>query len=281
MTTGSLRRQISVSTGGLTVDYGVIEIDIPKTLDANPGESKVSFRNLSLSTEAQFAIKAPIRVSAGQERLQQVFKGQILRVKKQYNKPNTLFTVYLSDQIAELEVDVQLSFSMVPLRALVQSLIASAFLMPGDLTAIPAGLMVDQWAFQGPLKDAFRDVLRVHNFTSFVDDGGRISVARTDMPSPVHSTLLLNADTGLVGSPESSDTGVNVKVLLDTPTVLNQLVSVESSSYTYGYEEGQPLRDTRDTQTYKLFGMHYKGNNWDGEFVNQLRLETLSSPPDG
>ena len=273
----TLQRQIRVTSGPVVIDYGAIAIDVPKTLDADPPESKVTFTNLSRSTEERFETFSPIRVEVGQDRLQTIFNGQILRLEKKINKPDTTFTLHLSHHIVDKEILINESFFDATLLSILQRLIQALGLPAGDLSAVPHE-RVASWSFPGPVVLAMYALLDPYNLTWYIDEG-RVHIASTVMSSSILSKLLINGDTGMVGSPETTDTGITVKVLLDTPVALNQLVEVESSSYVYGFEEGQALRNTRDRRTYKVFGMHYNGDNWSGSFTNTLRLETLM-PPD-
>lgn len=274
MTTGSINRQIRVTAGETVIDYGVIDIDISKTADDNPPETKVAFHNLSRSTEARFLPEQFVRVEAGQDRLQQVFEGQILRIEKKIAKPDTSLTLFLSTHVLEKPRQINRSFSTASLRVVVQELIAEMGLAPGDLSAIPPGLIIDQFAFQGFASNGLRELLHPHGYTWYIENG-LVNVTSPGQRNSIFSVYRLNSETGMVGSPELTDTGARVKVLLDTPITLNQLVEVESSNYVYGYQDNEPYRDTRDIQEYKVFGMHYRGNNWGGNLTNTLRLETL------
>ena len=273
----TLQRQIRITAGGNTIDYGRIAIDVPKTLDADPPEGKVIFTNLALTTEARFEEKQTVRVEAGQMHLQQVYTGLILRVEKKIEKPDTSLTLNLTPYIVDKETPVLFSFPPdTTLFVIVTSIIVEMGLPPGDLDALPLNeRLPNGWGWNEVAASGLRDVLSPYGLTWYIDEG-RVHIAAATQPNNTLQRLLVNADTGMVGSPEKTDTGVNVKVLLDTPVNLNQLVDVESSSYVYGYEEGSPRRDTRGVQTYKTYGMHYRGDNWSSSLTNTLRLESLT-----
>ena len=271
----TLQRQIRVTSTPVVIDTGVISIDVTKTLDPSPPEGKVIFRNLSRSTEEQFEIEKSITIEAGQERLQTIYKGLILRIAKKVNKPESGFEMRLSSYISNPVPRFRGCLMGLTPRAIVSSLIEQLKMPAGDLSAVPINSTVEEWCWQGTVAEGLTNVLRNYSLTWYIDEG-RVSVASPDTTNPTLSSLVINATTGMVGSPEPTDTGLKVKVLLDTPVALNQLVEVESSSYIYGYDNNESeLRDTRKRQRLKVFGMRYSGDNWGGSFTNELRLESL------
>lgn len=274
----TLQRQIRVTSGGTVIDYGVIDIDVPKTLDADPPEGKVTFTNLSRLTEARFETKATIQVEAGQTRLQNVYNGQILRLEKKIQKPDTQFTIYMSQYVVDKETPISVSFENTTLLSIIFQLIGAMGLSAGNLDAVPLNEPIAAWAWEDTAARGLDDILPPYNLTWYIDEG-RVHIASTDRYNTSLPKYLISSETGMVGSPEVTDTGVKVGVLLDTPVALNQLVDVESATYVYGYESGGEglFRDTRGRQTYKVFGMTYRGNNWNRQLVNTLRLETLTS----
>ena len=278
-TPGSLNRTIRVTSSGLVLEDVVIIIDVQKTLDADPNESKVTFRNLSLDTERQFRRGDLVHVEAGQDIVQSVFTGQIIRFAKKVNKPDTEFTIFLERERVPTSQAFEENFPKgTPLTFVVTRLAQSIGLPLGNHSDVPVAILPNDLPIQDASADSaltgFLSSLR-EPLTWYVDEG-MIHIASTNSVNPMFSKLLINGLSGMVGSPEVTDTGVDVKVLLDVPVSLNQLVEVESSSYVYGFEENSDIIiDTRGKQTYKVFGMRYQGDNWDGELTNKLRLETV------
>lgn len=292
MVTPSLQRQIRVTAGSgvgaaaatgaadnrrrgtLVIDRGAIAIDVSKTLAPDPPESTVTFTNISESTEEWFSDGTPISIDAGQSRLQNIYNGQVLRIEKSIQKPDTSLKLVLSNYVAPRGIPFNDCFDGLTAPVIVESLIRAMDLMPGNLLAIP-NEVVERWCWQGSVHRGLTEFLIHYNLSWYINEG-RVHLASLGIQDNTLNPLIINASNGMVGSPEKTDTGLKVRVLMDTPVTLNQLVEVESSTYTYGYDEATGyLRDTRSRRRLKVFGMRYSGDNWDGPFTNQLRLEDL------
>ena len=259
----TLQRQIRITAGSNSIDYGRIAIDVPKTLDADPPEGKVTFTNLSIATENRFEEKQSVRVEAGQSRLQHVYTGQIIRVEKKIAKPNTSLTLYLTPYNAAKETELIETYANTTLFGLITTIIAAMGMPAGDLDAVPLDVQIEAWPWRGTAAGALNAITREYNLSWYIDEG-RVNIASTVRINNQFEKMVINAANGMVGSPEKTDTGVKVKVLLDVPVALNQLVEVQSASYIFGYDEEGAIPDSRESRTYKVYGMHYRGDNWDG-----------------
>ena len=275
-TPGSINRMIRVTMGQVVLEDVVMVIDIQKTLDVDPNESRVMFRNLSLETEARFRRGAFVTVEVGQDHLQHVFAGTIVRFGKEFKRPDTEFSIWMKRERVERSEYITENFpDGTPYTFIVSKLARGIGLPLGDYSAVPNKLVRGNYPVQGYADSAMTGFLSKLGLTWHVDEG-LINIVSVRSSNPMHAKRLINGQNGMIGSPKRTDTGADVKVLVDTPVSLNQLVEVESSNYVYGFEENSPvILDTRGRQTYKVFGMRYRGDNWDGEFTNTLRLETI------
>jgi len=78
--------------------------------------------------------------------------------------------------------------------------------------------------------------------------------------------ILINAQTGMIGSPTITDNGVKVKALLNPEARPNRQVKVES----------QILRMNSQSDTYRISQVDFSGDNQEGEFVMNISGEALS-----
>lgn len=81
----------------------------------------------------------------------------------------------------------------------------------------------------------------------------------------VGSIVLLTPETGLIGVPTITDTGVNAQALLNPAIRPNRRVKIIS----------QTLQMNAEDDTYRVSGVRYTGNNMDGDFVVDMTCESV------
>lgn len=239
----------------LSIDGLYIQIDIKKMISAKPNEGTVSIFNLSDATENQIKDKGiRIRVFAGyDERPVLIHDGDIRRVDRDRVKVDRITIINLGGNVIKLsQAFFNKSYAgQVSVRQIVSDSIPSFNIDATDLDQIPDDAFLYDFSFTGRTSDLLDKILNPIKVQWFESDN---LIKFSAGKKAFENVVLLNQNTGLIGSPSVTDKGTKFRSVLNGRILLNEKINIESRLV---------------NGVYKVIQILHKGDNRDGEFVTE------------
>jgi hypothetical protein len=242
-------RKASIQVGTLLVTDLRLAGKIEKSLTPDPNKAEVQIYNLSADSRAKMTAEKdpPIIVEAGYEsNIAQIFSGTVSKVSHVRNGADWVTKIICGDGEAQYRT-ARISESFGPGTKpadVVRKLVEATKLKAGNaLTEVGKG------GFAGGLADLHKGKVLSGNaakhLESFLDSlgltysiqDGALQVLRKGQASSAEA-VVLNAGTGLIGSPEYGETGkekktvLKVKCLLQPAIVPGRRIKLESETKT-------------------------------------------------
>jgi|HubBroStandDraft_4_1064222.scaffolds.fasta_scaffold01923_5 hypothetical protein len=180
-------------------------------------------------------------------------------------------------------------------QALLQSLIAGSLKQQisaqSTLPPLPTNGRVRGRVFYGMTRDAMRELCRSYGLKWSIQDGVITLIPLTGyLPGPIP---VLSPDTGLIGVPEQTQQGIEMRVLLNSNIKIGQLVQLQSASVNlnrYGLDTASQaindglagqIKTNADGYYYVMVANHSgetRGNDWYTDLTCLAVDATLTSP---
>ena len=200
-----------------------------------------------------------------------IFEGEAQRIRRAREGLAFVTRIQLGDRVNEVQ---KLSGSYnrswaghASVREIAVSIISEGLgLLAGPLTHIPEDATFNNfyWA-GGPAAAALTALLRPLGLTWFEEDG----VVRVHAPGKAQSDgprIRITPETGLIGSPITTDEGAELRVFLDGRITLGSIVDVESGKGRDRFEG-----------KFKVVGLRHVADNWEASsFVTHAELRPLA-----
>ena len=279
-----LRKYIFTVGGGggsVAIDSGSdhmlrLTFDIIHEWGGNRSMANIAIYGMSRKTEGKiFKEYDEISLSAGYESSHgMLFNGQIKNVVKERNGPDRITRIFaLADRI-------QSDKAIISKTAGEGSSVVEIIKLLG--TAIGRPVVIDEDDFSDdpvyargkPLAGdpvlILRDLADAHDF-NFTLEGNRIRVLKKGSALK-NRPLLIGQDTGMIGSPEVTEYGVNVSVNLNPGVRLGQKIEIDSrtpnvaiSSVLY-----QNIETVVDVGTYTVQQISHSGDSHGDKWESKL-----------
>ena len=123
----------------------------------------------------------------------------------------------------------------------------------GPLDLIPSDAQLTDFAFQGPTRVLLYLLLHPHGLRYYEDDGVIRITKRGESTDDRPDGVLVNENTGMIGTPTVTDDGVRVRTLIDPRLRLDTRMRVESELVDAGAR-------------WKIVGVTHQGDNREGAF---------------
>jgi hypothetical protein len=239
----------------IAIDGLYIQIEIKKNISAKPNEGFVNIFNLSENTENQIREKGTrIRVFAGHDnRPVLLHDGDIRRVKREPQPPDRITRITLGGNVIKLsQAFFNKSYSgQISVKQITLDSIPSFNIDATDIDQIPDNAFLHDFSFTGKTSDLLDKILNPVGVQWFESENFiKFSANR----QALDNVVLLNKDTGLIGSASITDKGVKFKSVLNGRIVLNERVKIESILV---------------NGTTKVIEILHKGDNREGDFVTE------------
>lgn len=268
--------------GSVVVDSGTdymlrLTFDITHEWGGNRSMANIAIYGLSRKTEGKiFKEYDEIALSAGYESSSGIiFNGQIKNVVKERNGPDRITRIFaLADRI-------QTDKAVISETAGKGSSVVDIIKRLG--AAIGRPVIIDEDDFSGepvyargkPLAGdpmiILRDLSDAHYF-SFTLEGGRIRVLKKGSALK-NRPLIIGQDTGMIGSPEITEYGVNVAVNLNPGIRLGQKIEIDSRTPNVAISNVlyQNIETVVDVGLYTVQQITYSGDshndNWEAKLT--------------
>ncbi len=209
-----------------------IEFDGERATAKSTNKAKIKIWNLTDDSVRWIEQRGQrAQVLAGETTPSEMFLGDISTRKTytQWEGPDRITTIDAADgQTAYRTSTVSLSYPPGTSRATVLADVVSALGLPIlHQSALPALTYQRGWAYCGKTRDALTELLR--DDASWSIQQGALLILATDEPIPGNA-LVINAYSGLTGSPKRTNKGVDFECLLQPairPGVSVQLDAID------------------------------------------------------
>jgi len=232
-----------------------IQFEIKKTISSTPNEGLVFIYNLSDTTETLIKERGVrIRVLAGYGgQFALLFDGDIRKVERDKAPPERKTIIKLGGNVFAITDSIaNISYSgSIPVKQIITDTISGFGLSYSGLDSIPNSTLND-FSFTGRTADLFDEILKPINMQWFEDSG---FIKFSAVGASTEEVALINASSGLIGSPAVTDTGIKAVSLLNASIIPGGRVKVES---------------TLVTGIYKVTQLVYRGDNREGDFFTEF-----------
>ena len=239
----------------LSIEGLYTKIEIKKLISGKPNEGTVEIFNLSDATENQIKEKGVrIRVFAGHDnRPVLIHDGDIRRVEHDTVQPDRVTIITLGGNTIKLAQAIfNKSYSgQVQVKQIAMDAIPSFNIDGTDFDQIPDDAFLYDFSFTGKTGDLLDKILNPINVQWFENDN---LIKFSTKAKALENVVLLNKNTGLIGSPSVTDKGIKFRSVLNGRIVINERIKIESRLV---------------TGVYKVIQILHKGDNRDGEFVTE------------
>jgi hypothetical protein len=232
-----------------------MQLELKKLISAKPNEGTVKIFNLADATENQIKDKGiRIRIFAGyDDRPVLIHDGDIRRVDRERTGLDRITTITLGGNVIKLsQAFFNKSYSgQVSVKQIAQDAAPSFNIDATDFDQIPNDAFLYDFSFTGKTSDLLDKILNPIKVQWFETDN---LIKFSAGKKTFENVVLLNKDTGLIGSPTVTDKGTNFKSVLNGRIVLNERVKIESRLV---------------NGVFKVIQISHKGDNRGGEFVTE------------
>lgn len=254
------RLQIGSNTDGIEIEALRVAFDVTKSIDAKPNPGKIDIWNLNrehmnriLSGEFN-----QVKLWVGYETLRVIYAGDI--VKKTVVRDGLDFIVSL--ECGDGHVDYQSSLMAVTLAAGStdkEALDAAAITMKntklGAIDVPSTRALPRARVLTGNARDVLGRVAANNGADWSVQDGELVMIP-ADKVLP-DEAVLLSQETGMVGSPQATDNGLELKCLCNPALRIGGLVRVQSILEYYNGD-------------YKIVHLRHVGDAIGGDWLSEI-----------
>lgn len=202
-----------------------------------PNSCDIRILNLSDATAKKIGTKefTQISLKAGYEgNFGVIFQGQIKQVRKgRIDQKTTYVDITAADgdsayHFATISLSLAANFPPVDgLLGMIQSLAQAGIQQPAKTPQISSNKRVRGRVFYGVTRDELRDFCNANDMKWSIQDGVLTLIPMTGyLPAPIP---VISPSSGLIGVPEQTQNGIEMRVLLNPQIKIGQLVKLDSS----------------------------------------------------
>ena len=262
-------RQIRITVADLVILAPRISFEVKRQADKTQTTGQVNIYNLSAEHEQRIYERfEKIKIEAGYpQTIGLVHDGRVERVVRKRESLSRITKIMLGDEVRVNKAEeaggvTSRAYGDNPtIRSIVKDLAADLNLPLGPIDAIPAGATAPYFAWSGSSAKAMTYILQRVGLTWF-DDGGLIRINKPGNAQSDAPTIKITPDTGLIGTPATTEEGAQVRVFLNPLIVVGAILEIESESL-----EGK----------WKVVSLRHSADNWQGRFETDAELRELSA----
>ena len=258
----NLRLEVGDDTGTrLVIDRLRVAFAIRLSAQPDNEPSEVAIYNLARATEARIVGAKAVSLRAGygdEHSLLHVGRIDRVRTERQGLERITTLTLDAGNAISRTGALYAASVQNIRLHALIEDIVVGLMRLPlGYLGDIPDET-VGSFVWQGSAKDALTALLRPRGVEWYIANEEVLFSARGKF-EPV-TPLLVSQETGMIGVPSLTETGVRAQKTLDPRLRLGAPVSLLSEAV---------------SGVYKITSLEHRGDNWEGEWLSEFEAKVV------
>lgn len=256
--------QVSIFSKNNTIIVNDLKIafEITKSTDSKPNEASVQIWNMERNKIEQ-ALNGEFKnlsLSVGYGELCLIFKGDITKTQVERNGVDTILRFSCADgfrAFAESRITLTLPRGADDGEILKQLGGTFKNVMLGEVatpnkTKLPRGKVLN-----GDTRALLDNLAKNNNADWSIQDEQLVFIPKNSVLTD--EIFLLSQETGLIGLPEKTDTGLNLNCLLNPRLKIGGLVEVKSMFSTFN-------------GTYKIIKIKHNGTGGDGEWLSSLAV---------
>lgn len=285
-------REVEVILGsggvGLSIKDLRVQFEVEKTVESAPNEAKIRIFNLTPEHEAQIKEEFDeVILNAGyKDNIGMIFRGNIQHVYRYREKTDTITEIVASDGDKDYRLaTINATFAAGSTNLDIVDAAVDSFQGVGNTNkgtiAIPGKVYLRGKVVTSNSRAALDNVSKECGVNWSIQDG-ELHMIGVDEYLP-DNTIVINKDTGMLGSPTVTDKGVEVRCLLNNLLKVNGQVELDKSSINEkpkgkgadksgegGKRQSQPEGSKREDATglYKVMNLKHKGDNRASEWVS-------------
>lgn len=238
----------------LSINTLFTTIEVKKTISGKPNEGFSRINNLGKASSAKIIESGVrVRIFAGHDdEPVLIHDGDIRRFIKEKQPPEKFVEIELGGNTLLLnQAFFNRSYAgQVAVKTIVQDAIPTFNIEGVDLDQIPDDAYLYDYSFTGKTGVMLDSILNPINVNWFENDN---FIRFSQTGQALETVVVLNEESGLIGSPKETEKGVEFTSVLNGRINLNGRVKIESETVNGIYKVASPLI--------------HKGDNRDGEFV--------------
>jgi len=256
---------------------------ITKSTKSSPNIGVFRIYNPNTDTLAAFqTVGTEIVFNAGYRGLERLlYKGQLRNVTQTREGPDRIIVAYFGDGQQDWEVSTfnKTYEGSVSIKQILTDLVGTfKGLSLETIQDVPdiADKLLGQ-SLSGNTRDLLDTYAEEYNFSWSIQDGA-VQIIPNEEPIANDEAVVITAATGMIGSPEITEIGVDVKILLNPAVAPNRLITIESAGVgvTLGnlfFREGLP-RSTANG-TYKVLEVTHRGDTHGNDWFSEITGRSL------
>lgn len=287
-------REVEVILGsggvGLSIKDLRVQFEIEKTVESAPNEAKIKIFNLTPEHEAQIKEEFDdVILNAGyKDNVSMIFRGNIQHVYRYRDKNDTITEIVASDgdkdhRLATINATFAAGSTHLDIvDAAVDSFQGVGNTMKGPIS-VPAKVYLRGKVVSSNSRAALDNVSKECGVNWSIQDG-ELHMIGVDEYLP-DNTIVINKNTGMLGSPTVTEKGVEVRLLLNPLLKVNCQVELDKSSINEkpqgagadkngegGKRKSQPDGSKREDETglYKVLNLKHKGDNRSNDWFSTI-----------
>ena len=266
------RRAIRVTTAGLRIAQPRISFEVYREANETQNTGFVNIYNLAPETAQRIYQRGEdIRIEAGYpETIATVYEGSVQRVRRHRQDLAHITHITLGDAVRKSPlfggVTTRSYFGLVPLRQIVAYIVTHDLgLIIGPLDAISPHTHVPDFSWSGSSARCLTHTLRQYDLHWYEEDGV-VRIRRVGNTQPDVTLVTVTPDTGLIGTPQETDDGVEVTMFLNPEIQRGGILALRSDAL---------------TGRLRVVALRHTGDNWEGQFTTWTdcrAIETDQTP---
>jgi hypothetical protein len=284
-------REVEVILGsggvGLSIKDLRVQFEVEKTVESAPNEAKIKIFNLTPEHEAQIKEEFDeVILNAGyKDNIGMIFRGNIQHVYRYRNKTDTITEIVASDGDKDYRLaTINTTFAAGSTNLDIIDAAIDSFQGVGDTNrgtiAVPGKVYLRGKVVTSNSRAALDNVSKECGVNWSIQNGELDMIGVDDFLPDV---VVINKETGMLGSPTVTDKGVEVRCLMNNLLKVNARIELDRSTINEkkngkgadkkgqaGKRKSQPDGSERvdETGLYKILNLKHKGDNRAPEWVS-------------
>ena len=273
-------RRVRVTFGefsDLVIEDLLIKFRVRREATATPAEGEINIYNLNQSNETRIKERGRrVTLLAGYgDAMETIFDGDVRRIERYREGQDRITRVHVGGNVQKITRAVfNKSYEgEVAVRQIITDAVETLDLDLGPLDLIPEDLIETNFSYRaGKTWDLIKYLLQPHGIRGYEDDGvvrfSRLMMTADDRPEGI----TISEQTGMIGTPTTTDDGISVKTLLDHRLKIDTRIQIESSVLDQG-ASGDLINnraDEQDSGLWKVVEVTHAGDNREGEFTTSV-----------
>ena len=279
----NVRLTIGAGDEEVRIEDLFIKFRIRREATNTPAAGEIDIYNLNQSNETRIRDRGMrVLLEAGYAgNFNPIFDGDIRRVERERVDLDRITRIHIGGNVARQAASIFIKSYVgeTLVRQIVRDGIEVLGLDAGPLDLIPITAVETDYDYAGPTRLMLTRLLSPRGIEWYEDNGGvvrisKIGVTADDRPQGV----TISEQSGMIGSPTTTDDGIRVLTLLDSRLTLDTRIRIESAvlaAAASGDAVNEVAEEITGNPTWKVIQVEHAGDNREGEFVTQVEARPI------